>query len=71
MIIHSLFNFLFSTSSSAEEIEVIRNNMEIVKGNQNVLSSQIQKIFTFVNFTYTEAGKTDSYLSLYNKTLSK
>ena len=28
-IIHSLFNFLFSTSSSAEEISAIKNNMEI------------------------------------------
>ena len=30
-IIHSLFNFLFGTSNSAEEITAIKNNMEILK----------------------------------------
>ena len=34
-IILSLFNFLFGTSSSAEEITAIKNNMEILKGNQD------------------------------------
>ena len=31
--------------------------MEILKGNQDILSSQIQKTFTFVNLTYAETGK--------------
>ena len=35
-IIHSLFNFLFGTSSSAEEITAIKNNMKILKGNQDI-----------------------------------
>ena len=34
--IHSLFNFLFSTSSSVEEITAIKNNMETLKGNQDI-----------------------------------
>ena len=42
-IIHSLFSFLFGTSSSAEEIAAIKNNMEIFKGNQDILCSQIKK----------------------------
>ena len=42
-IIYSLFNLLFGTSSSAAEITTIKNNMEILKGNQNILSSQMQK----------------------------
>ena len=52
VIIHSLFNFLFGTSSSAKEIAAITNNMEILKGNQNIL-----KVFNFVNLTY---AKTDT-----------
>ena len=32
-IIHSLFNFLFGTSSSTEEINAIKNNKEILKAN--------------------------------------
>ena len=28
--------------------------MEIIKGNQGILSTQIQKTFNFVNLTYTE-----------------
>ena len=39
-IIHSLFNFLFGASSSVEEISAIEN-MEILKGNQDILNSQI------------------------------
>ena len=35
-IIHSLFNFLFGTSSSAEEVIAIKNNMKILKGNQDI-----------------------------------
>ena len=31
--------------------------MEILKGNQDILSSQIQKTFNFVNLTYTETDK--------------
>ena len=42
-ILHSLFNFLFGTSSSMEEITAIKNNMEILKGNKDILSCQIQK----------------------------
>ena len=53
-IIHSLFNFLFGTSSSAEEITAINNNMEILKGNQDILSSQIQNTFNFITLTYAE-----------------
>ena len=51
------FQLLINTSSSAEEIAVIRNNMEILKGNQNILSNQIQKTFTFVILPYTDTGK--------------
>ena len=43
-IIYSLCNFLFSTSTSVEEITGIKNNMEILKGNQDILRSQIQKL---------------------------
>ena len=53
-IIHSLFNFLFGNSNSAIEIEAIKNNMAKLKENQNILSSQIQKTFSFVNLTYVE-----------------
>ena len=55
-IIHSLFNFLFGTTSSAEEINAIKNNMDILKGNQDTLSSQIKQIFNFVNLTYAESN---------------
>ena len=44
-IIHSLFNFLFGTSSSTEEINAIKYNMEILKGNQYTLSNQIKQTF--------------------------
>ena len=59
-IIHSLFNLLFGTSSSIEEITAIKNNMEILKGNQDIFSSQIQKTFNFFNLTYTKLTKIDS-----------
>ena len=39
-IIHSVFNFLFGTPSSAKEINPIKNNMEILKENQDTLSNQ-------------------------------
>ena len=46
------FNFLFGTSSSAQEISAINNIMEILKRNQDILSSQIKKkTFTFINLT--------------------
>ena len=38
-IIHSLFNFLFGTTSNAEEINTIKNNIEILKGNHDILSN--------------------------------
>ena len=47
-IIHSLFNFLFGTSSSTEEINAIKNNMEILKANQDTLSSQIKRHLTLL-----------------------
>ena len=53
-IIHSLFNFLFENSNSAKEINAIKNNMAILKENQDILSSQIQKTFNFINLTYAE-----------------
>ena len=53
-IIHSLINFLFGTTSSAEEITAIKNSMEILKGNQDVLSNQIKQTFNFVKLTYVE-----------------
>ena len=55
-IIHSLFNFLFGTTSSTDEINAIMNNMEIVKGNQDTLSNQIRQTFKFVNLTNTESN---------------
>ena len=54
-IIHSLFNFIFGTTSSTEEINVNKNNMEILKGNQDTLSNQIKQTFNFVNLTYAKA----------------
>ena len=53
-IIHSLFNFLFGNPNSAKEIKAIKNNMAILKENQDILNSQIQKTFNFVNLTYVE-----------------
>ena len=53
-IIHSLFNFLFGSSNSVREITAIKNNMGILKENQDTMSSQIQKTFNFVNLTYAE-----------------
>ena len=35
-IIHSLFNFLFGNSNHAKEIEAIKNNMAILKENQDI-----------------------------------
>ena len=53
-IIHSLFNFLFGDTNSAEEINTIKNNMAILEENQDILSSQIQKTFNLVNLMYAE-----------------
>ena len=68
-IIHFLFNFLYGTSGNTEEITAIKNNMEILKGNQDILSSQIQKTFNFINLTYAETCKIVHYLNHYKKTL--
>ena len=46
-----------------EEIEAIKNNVAILKENQDILSSQIQKTFNFINLTYTE---TDTNRLLFN-----
>ena len=48
-IIHSLFNFSFGNSNSAKEINTMKNNITILKENQDTLSSQIQKTFNFIN----------------------
>ena len=40
-IIYSLFNILFGNSNSDKEIEAIKNNMAILKENQDILNSQI------------------------------
>ena len=53
-IMHSLFNFLSGNSNSAKEIKAIKNNMATLKQNQDILNSQIQKTFNFVNLTYLE-----------------
>ena len=45
-VIHSVFNFLFGDSNSTEEINAIKNNMAILKENQDILSHQIQKTLT-------------------------
>ena len=66
-IIHSLFNFLFGTSSSVEEITAIKSNMEILKGKEDILSSQIQKTFNFVNITYEETDKNGPLLKSLQK----
>ena len=55
-IIHSLFNFLFGTSSSLEETNAIKNSMEILKGNQDNLCDQIKQTFNFVNLNYVESN---------------
>ena len=48
-IIHSLLNFIFGSSNSAEEIEAIKNKMAILKENQDILSSQRKKTFNSMN----------------------
>ena len=53
-IIQSLFIFLFGDPNSTEEINIIKNNMAILEENQDILSSEIQKTFNFVNLTYME-----------------
>ena len=42
-IMQSIFNFLFGTSSSIEDIKAIQNNMEILKSNQDTVSTQIKQ----------------------------
>ena len=66
-IIHSLFNFLFGTTSSTEEINAIKNNIEILKGNQDILSNQIKQTFKFVNITYAESNTDRLLLSSLQK----
>ena len=66
-IIHSLFNILLGTYSSAKEITAIKNNMEILKGNQDTLSNQIQKTVNFVNLTYLETDTSRLLLRLLQK----
>ena len=68
-ILHSLFNFLFSTSSSTstEEINAIKNNMEILKGNQDTLSNKIKQMFNFVNLAYAESNTNRLLLSSLQK----
>ena len=53
-IIHSLFNFLFGNPNSPEEINAIKNNMAILEENQDILSSQKQNTFNFVNLICME-----------------
>ena len=55
--------FLFGISSSTEEINVIKNNMEILKANQDTLSTQIKETFNFVNLTYVETNTNRLLLS--------
>ena len=52
----SLFNFLFDTTSSTEEINAIKNNMGISKGNQDILSNPIKQTFNLVTLTHTETN---------------
>ena len=66
-IIHSLLNFLFGTSSSSEEINAMKNNMEILKGNQDTLSNQIKQTSNFVNLTYAESNLNRLLLSSLKK----
>ena len=62
-IIHSPCSFLFGTTSNTEEINAIKNNMEILKGNQDTLSNQIKQTFNFVNLTYAELNTNRLILS--------
>ena len=66
-IIHSLFNFLFGTTSSTEEINATKNNMEILKGNQDILRNQIRQSINFVNLTYAETNINRSLLNSLQK----
>ena len=66
-IIHSLFNFLFGNLNSSTDIEFLKNNMTILEENQNVLSSQIQKTFNFVNLAYAETNTNRLLLSSLQK----
>ena len=43
-----------ASTSSAEEITAINNSMEILKGNEDILSKQIKQTFNFVSLTYVE-----------------
>ena len=50
----SIFNFLFCTSSSAEEITDIKNN---IKRKPRYLKQPAVKTFNFVNLIYAETSK--------------
>ena len=54
-IIHSLFNFLFGNPNSSAEVNAIKNQMVVLKENQDSRSGQIQKTFISVNLTCVEA----------------
>ena len=54
-------------TSSTEKINAIKNNMEILKGNQDTLSKQIKQPFNFVNLTYAESNTNRLLLSSLQK----
>ena len=57
----------FQPTSSTEEINAIKNNMEILKGNQDTLSNKIKQMFKFVSLTYVESNTNRLLLSLLQK----
>ena len=66
-IIHSLFNFLFRNSNSVEETKASKNNMAILKQNQDILKSQTQKTFIFINLTYVETDTSRLLLKIFTE----
>ena len=52
---------------STEEINAIKNNKEILKGNQDTPSNQIKQMFNFINLTYTESNTNRLLLSSLQK----
>ena len=59
--------FYLAHPSSIEEINAIKNNMEILKGNQDTLSHQIKQTINFVNLTYAESNTNRVFLSSLQK----
>ena len=53
-ILHSLFNFMFCNPNRSGEINAIKNNMAILRENQDILSSQIEKKHSIIHLTYAE-----------------